>query len=214
MQGGHLKVCELLLASGVDPDESAERTTALDVAVSLSHLEARNPKGFFSQSSSSSLQRYLWGCCKVPETLKAAPKVLNPTPNPRALFWGSLFSLEYNLPQNPILIIKAPVLTCAPEVVEALEAKQARRYQELPAARRKVAASTSFRGALESFPRPSRRSGRGVPATAVSEAQYLYLHLYLHLYQLYHLHHLHHLYHLYHLYRLHHLYHLDHLYHL
>eukprot|EP00439_Symbiodinium_sp_Y106_P026852 s5814_g3.t1 len=85
-QGGHLKVCELLLASGVDPDESAERTTALDVAVSLSHLE----------------------------------------------------------------------------VVEALEAKQARRYQELPAARRKVAASTSFRGALESFPRPSRRSGRGV----------------------------------------------------
>ncbi|CAE7237493.1 EHMT1 [Symbiodinium sp. CCMP2592] len=85
-QGGHLKVCELLLASGVDPDEWAERTTALDVAVSLSHLE----------------------------------------------------------------------------VVKALEAKQARRFIELPAARRKVAASTSFRGALESFRRPSRRSGRGV----------------------------------------------------
>ncbi|CAE7189612.1 EHMT1 [Symbiodinium pilosum] len=51
-QGGHVKVCELLLAAGVDPDEWADRTTALDVAVSLSHhevvktLQARSARRF------------------------------------------------------------------------------------------------------------------------------------------------------------------------
>ncbi|CAE7204563.1 Ankrd17 [Symbiodinium natans] len=51
-QGGHVRVCELLLTAGVDPDEWADRTTALDVAVSLCHhgvvkaLEAKRARRF------------------------------------------------------------------------------------------------------------------------------------------------------------------------
>lgn len=52
-QGGHLKLCELLLKEGVDPDEWADRMTALDIA------EAHSHQGVFALLRSKSAKRFL-----------------------------------------------------------------------------------------------------------------------------------------------------------
>lgn len=52
-QGGHLQVCELLLKEDVDPDEWADRMTALDIA------EAHSHQGVFALLRSKSAKRFL-----------------------------------------------------------------------------------------------------------------------------------------------------------
>mmetsp|Transcript_30592 Transcript_30592/g.68729 ORF Transcript_30592/g.68729 Transcript_30592/m.68729 type:complete len:308 (+) Transcript_30592:33-956(+) len=109
-QGGHTEMCKLLLGAGVDPDEWADRMTALDVAASLSHGPV------VSVLEASSARRYM----ELPAHQRKAAVVkssaaLNVDPPPQAargslrsrargrgVLWGSAY-----LPMQPSIRIPA-----------------------------------------------------------------------------------------------------------